>query len=281
MFGIAATLHYKFTVVSEHTASSALIHLLLLQAFGILREPSWNGPSWSVSAEWFAYSVVFTPMAFGLRRKSLHSISLVVSASIAVFLTICWMFFHGNTSLIFFGVLRIIPEFLAGYLLYRIVEGRRFHSGVAWLSAGVLLLFVQIFSIFALKALIIPAIACLLLGLYVGGPLIDRLFGNRLMLVIGDASYSIYIIQTLCFTLMSQVTRRLHLAPDFNASFLFILLELVIVLIAGWLCFRYIEEPSRRFLLKHPYVDRKNPEIISRPHGASVRSDTEIASTIG
>src|ERR1035441_9002169 len=46
---------YEFRGLVANDWWSALCNLLLTHAWGITKRLSWNTPSWSVSAEWFAY----------------------------------------------------------------------------------------------------------------------------------------------------------------------------------------------------------------------------------
>lgn len=73
LVAVAARLHFAFSSGAANTPWTAICAALMLNAFG-LSDLGWNVPSWSVSAEWFAYSVLFThdfPAAWrahGVRR---------------------------------------------------------------------------------------------------------------------------------------------------------------------------------------------------------------------
>ena len=57
-------------------------HLLLLQSFGIHNIFTWNVPSWSISAEWWAY-MLFPLLAFLLgKNKKLTTFSMVLLAAV-------------------------------------------------------------------------------------------------------------------------------------------------------------------------------------------------------
>ena len=69
---LAAFRHYHFHATNtDYTAWSAIANVFLLHAFGVTHQLSWNAASWSVSAEWFAYLVLFVPMVRLLRRVPL------------------------------------------------------------------------------------------------------------------------------------------------------------------------------------------------------------------
>ena len=52
-------------------------HIALLQAWGTVKSDGWNFPSWSISAEWFAYFTFPTTYFIGLRFKKLPILGLV------------------------------------------------------------------------------------------------------------------------------------------------------------------------------------------------------------
>jgi peptidoglycan/LPS O-acetylase OafA/YrhL len=54
--------------------------LTLLQAWGVTRSPGWNVPSWSISAEWFAY-LLFPLLAPGLMWVRERGIALLIAAA--------------------------------------------------------------------------------------------------------------------------------------------------------------------------------------------------------
>jgi peptidoglycan/LPS O-acetylase OafA/YrhL len=57
-----------------------LWQLTLLQAWGVTRSPGWNVPSWSISAEWFAY-LLFPLLAPGLMWVRERGIALLIAAA--------------------------------------------------------------------------------------------------------------------------------------------------------------------------------------------------------
>jgi peptidoglycan/LPS O-acetylase OafA/YrhL len=219
----------------------------MLHSLGLTHALSWNGPSWSVSAEWIAYSVLFAPMVFLLRHVRI--------IYVAVLATVLWTSLILLTALVLKshvgdlttnGVLRIVPEFLAGYLLFRLLQTQVWRWGDLVSGAGLLLVVTVAFFASKNTWMLLPAVMTLLGGLYTGGCFSDRIFGNRLMILLGNASYSIYLVQTLVFIGAHQIARRMHLVEDVPLA----LFETALVAVAGVLVFRYIEEPSRQRLLR-------------------------------
>jgi peptidoglycan/LPS O-acetylase OafA/YrhL len=110
----------------------------------------WNGPSWSLSAEWFAYLAfpAFAWVGLGLRDRP----GLLVGLSALLFVAIDAVY-SAATGLILpraednAGIVRIIPEFLMGMGLYflggRLKPGRRTAATLAIVSTAALVLAMQ------------------------------------------------------------------------------------------------------------------------------------------
>jgi len=257
--------HYQSVSKPEYTLWSAICNILMLHSLGLTHLPSWNTLSWSVSAEWFAYSVLFAPMVFMLRRVSIVYVALLASALwISVLLLAAFVLKTPMGGLTTNGVLRIIPEFTAGYLLFRVLHARTFLQGDLGAGAGILLVMAAASYPERCIWLLLPGTLILLGGLYSGGPLSDKIFGNRVVVLLGDASYSIYLMQTFILVLTHLIIRRIHLPESTPIA----LLEIGCVALAGLLTFRYVEEPLRQALLKRfseKASSRKATSITSPP----------------
>jgi peptidoglycan/LPS O-acetylase OafA/YrhL len=266
---LAASRHYQFHAVNtEYTAWSAIANLFLLHALGVTRHLSWNTASWSVSAEWFAYLVLFVPMVSLLRRVRLAwVIGLALSMWLGLVLLAAFGLHTPIAELSYRGVLRIVPEFLCGYALFRILEIAKPRRGdIFWMSGIAGILCLCFFS--GLTFLLAPCIGLVLLGLYWGGPLADAVWGNRLAVRIGEASFSIYLQQEFFQIAFNQAARRVVIPHTVIAAIALVALYIVLVCVAGVLCFLYIEEPLRQAIIR-----RFDPH--SRP-----AAYTQVAATV-
>jgi peptidoglycan/LPS O-acetylase OafA/YrhL len=159
----------------------------------------WNGPSWSLSAEWFAYLAfpLFAWLGLKLRERP----GALLALSLAAFLGLDALYFavfgdtvvHAEANL---GVLRIIPEFLYGIGLYRLGQKltptRRQAIGAA-LAAGVLLL--ALMHLQADDRLIVAAAGPLVLGLALLSKAgVDGALARPWMIAAGEASYALYLV---------------------------------------------------------------------------------------
>lgn len=273
---VAARLHIAATSGAENTVWTAICSALMLHSLG-LSDLGWNVPSWSVSAEWFAYSVLFVPMVLLLRGvRAVYVAGLPIALLVALGLATPLL---GDpwTTLDSRGALRILPEFLCGYLLYRFVQEKPVRHGDAVAALGVALLLLACYLPGGNLWLLVPSVMVLLAGLHAGGPLTDRLFGNRVLVALGDASYSTYLLQTFVLIAAKQVCQRLHV-PDTTAMHVTIPVAVLIAAAGvGLLCFRYVEEPLRLAVLRRLGGNRKNPERTPLASG----DETQVAATIG
>jgi peptidoglycan/LPS O-acetylase OafA/YrhL len=158
----------------------------------------WNGPSWSLSAEWFAYLAFPAFALIGLRLKDRPVTILVIAAAIFLGLDLLYQtafektVVHAEANL---GILRIIPEFLYGIGLYRLGQRvqlrRRSAVAFAWLSAVTLLLLMHLEAgdriIVVMAGPLILSLALLSKTDAVG------LLGRSAFLLGGEASYALYL----------------------------------------------------------------------------------------
>jgi peptidoglycan/LPS O-acetylase OafA/YrhL len=260
LWSVATRAGYVFQGNVQDDAVSAVCNLLMIHAWGLLGALSWNTPSWSVSAEWFAYLVIFPLCVLRLRHWRIHRVLLLT--------LLVWLAFVGYVRLLHAGqlaeaatdgALRIIPEFLAGYLAFRIVAaGRQPASGAGCMLAALSGIVAVLLQPAALP-LLLPAILALMLALYAGGRWIDRVFGNRPIVWLGEISYSIYMVHVFVLIAANQVLRRFTIEPSTAHALLIVGLELTATLMAGYVGYRFVECPARAALARRLTRQRLQP----------------------
>jgi peptidoglycan/LPS O-acetylase OafA/YrhL len=225
-------------------------HLLMLHAWGLAGEAGWNHPSWSISAEWFAYLAfpLFALAAWPLRKRP-----WVATAGAAVFLMGLYAAFERlagfplTEATFRWGALRIVPCFAYGcalYLVYRRAPLPR--AGLLALSAAVVM--VGSASVLAWDAVTVLAAGLLILAL--ASIPHDRAgwLGSRPAVYLGEISYSVYMVcapwQILAVNLAARATgaddKRLHVLV-----WLGIILGLIAAAAATY---HLIERPARQAL---------------------------------
>jgi peptidoglycan/LPS O-acetylase OafA/YrhL len=192
---------------SEHfTVAGFLKTLVLVQAWFPARTLNeWNGPSWSLSAEWFAYLAfpVFAWVGLALRRR----VWLILALAAVLFIgldayyriTFGKLLTHAEENL---GILRIIPEFLFGVGLYHWGRRLSMRPAIAALCAGASSLAMIVAMHLGLDdRLIVPLAGALVLSL----ALFSKAQGGKVasggfLPLLGEASYALYLTHIPLFT---------------------------------------------------------------------------------
>ncbi len=159
----------------------------------------WNGPSWSLSAEWFVY-LLFPVFAWiGLRLRDRPGLLLLLSGVLFVALDVLYRRLFGDTVVhaeARMGILRIIPEFLYGIALYRL--GQKLRPSARWAIAAsvgfaALLLLAMHFKVD--DRLVVVAAGPLVLSLAMLSKAgADQALARPWMINSGEASYALYLV---------------------------------------------------------------------------------------
>lgn len=171
-------------------------HLTMIHAWGSTKGLLFNLPSWSISAEWFAY-LLFPVFALAM-RPLLRWPAVLLAVSVVLLLTLnTGMLLAAKTELLRatwnFGAVRIVPEFAIGIALYRFGEcyslgARGALSGFAAALAGLV----------ATMWLGAPNVVVLLAAIVALCADAERQGGLRVMqrpfpVLLGEISYSVYL----------------------------------------------------------------------------------------
>ena len=226
--------------------------ILLLHGWGFSDRVSWNVPSWSISAEWFAY-LCFPLVAACLDRvRSEHVLLLVAVTSLAmaavVFSLVGWGL--ADAWIAPSAFVRIGGEFVCGAALCRYavvrhaIEARsRLNDGIAltaltgfFVGAG---FGMPDFALIALLAIFIAALAT-------SDGLASKLFSTSPMVWLGEVSYSLYMIHFPVLRTLNIIFRpeRLH-AMGVAAAVVAYVLSIVVCVIAAAALYYLIERPLR------------------------------------
>jgi peptidoglycan/LPS O-acetylase OafA/YrhL len=233
-------------------------NLLLLQAWGFSPVAGWNHPSWSISAEWFAY-LSFPAFAWAA-AKLRHRPQLAMAASI-LGLFGAYALFQRLTgepltnATIAWGALRIVPPFAYGcaaYLAWRggAVDRPGLAAATAALSlAGIVLLA----AAGGADAVIVSLFGFLILGLAGLSARPGLLLSRAPFVWLGEISYAIYMI---CIPWKLLFPNLLALAggPDSAAPMplgVWLAFTIALIPLAG-LTHHLIERPARKALRRLP-----------------------------
>jgi peptidoglycan/LPS O-acetylase OafA/YrhL len=256
--------------------------LLLVQAWIPHDALFWGGPAWSLSVEAFFY--LCFPFAgrllWKMERRGVQWLALgglwltACSASWAIAAWKAPWFLssaaHADTAwseLIKFDPLIRLPEFLAGVILCKIfVTSRRTSPGRDSLRGPLLYLCGAAAALVVLAhaydlppavlhdGLLLPATAAIILGLSFGGGWLARWLSRPWIVVLGQASYSMYLLHIPLYSYFAAADKRLvHSPAEAWASFL---LYVVCLFAVCCVTFFKLEEPARRGILKKLYPNK-------------------------
>lgn len=220
-------------------------NLTLTQAWGLAPEAAWNHPSWSISAEWFAY-LCFPAFAWAAwRLRDRPGLALVLAtaglfATYAVFEILAG--FPLTQATIHWGALRIVPCFAYGcaaYLAWR--AGGLARPGIMALAVTVLILACASLQLWdgvtvALFGVLILALAGLSGR---GGPM-----ESGVGVWLGEISYSVYMVCVPWKLLAINGLARLNGGSEHLPWWMWMAAVLAIVPLAG-LTHHLIERPAR------------------------------------
>jgi peptidoglycan/LPS O-acetylase OafA/YrhL len=231
--------------LSRYDPGYYLLSLFLVQNWGWTSELKWNGPSWSISTEFFAY-LVYPLISLLLARKSVRLSMLLLGMGVILVLLPTLVQLWGQQSLgdsiERFGLVRCVSEFTLGNLLAALFASK------ADLIRRSALGFV--FAAFVLGALgvlaglpdyvVVPSLVCLLIAGTAG---LERGSGIKMPAVlvrIGEISYATY----LCHYFIKDWYGFLDV-PSRIGGIAAIVSFCLMVLILSELLFRFIEMPGQ------------------------------------
>lgn len=228
------------------------LHLTLTHAWGFSEGLYWNIPSWSISAEWFAY--LCFPLLVGplSRVRGFWPAVSAALCSVALMLLALDRLGYVSLDLTFDGaLLRVGPEFVAGMLLCRAFRSEQ--PALPWdlIAALCLAGVVGITASLGPTRPVVFLLALLILALANSqGPLAAGL-GSRAMVYAGTISYALYMTQGLVF-LAGESLLPAHAYAGAGLPARLGVLAAYFVGLGGLASFVYhfVEEPGREFVRK-------------------------------
>lgn len=253
----------------ENNLFSFVTNLLLIDAFGFHTISSWNGPSWSISAEVGAYSLfagICLAVAF-LKRAFLLMCMFVSVTSLVV------LSFNGGDQWLTFtadlGLIRCLFGFFAGVVLHQfwlLVEEQWSIRRAKWHDTliEILAIVAVVVALTVLQTnqpnvyLIVPIFALVILVFAAGRGNVSKFLRTRALNRLGVISYSIYMTH---YILIRMATVPMRLSGKFVTSKasgsdvvimspwlgdLFVLVVLCIVLAVSNISYNRIEDRFRK-----------------------------------
>lgn len=249
-------------VNGPHYELKAFVYnVLLVQTWGLTDGTSWNYPSWSLSAEWFAYLFIF-PLSCVFLAKISKLRFVVPLAAISLVMFAVLFPVHGTIGLQ--PLVQVTLEFFAGCCLYRVYsflirDGIR----VPWLagSSATVVLALLFLSPAVLSPFLLLGFAGLILGLTQRGSLIKRVLDGRVAVYLGEISFALYMSHGVFQKIIKIV---LPSAPFVSAGLgiragvvAFYLLSMLSI---AALIYHMLERPARNYLRARITLPKTAPE---------------------
>jgi peptidoglycan/LPS O-acetylase OafA/YrhL len=253
---------YYFFIPLEHETVlyvlQAITNISLIHGFIPFGNVSFNGVSWSLSAEMFFYSffpfllIFLTRYKIGIKSK-LIIICLLWLASILMIM----VFFQENNSLntwftYFFPVIRSV-EFTVGVILglifidikSKFIKIPGFIFSIMEILSLFIILFVVINSLYFMQnirfsLIFVPFLSLLIITFAFQKGVVSKLLSNRILVYLGEISFSFYMVHNLVLSYILFLWK-----PNINTSIL-LLVCLIISLIMSSFLYHLYEEPVRK-----------------------------------
>jgi peptidoglycan/LPS O-acetylase OafA/YrhL len=264
--------HVPSKVADQLNAVSYVRQVLLMQLWfrPFFDGTSWDGPAWSISAEWLAYLLfgllvlVIFRVARATRVRGLLWLAVAASLPPTLLLLATGQFYTPWSWLP-----RIVMQFTAGALACAAVRKLqltdRARRGAGFLSLALLVAVVGI--LYLLDAHRVPKIydssgfvdvlfVPLVVTLAIGVGSLPWLLSTRVMVYLGHISFSLYMVHELVHTAWNWITEQFDivLSPSWSAK-LIVVGVLAVAVVGAALLYHLVEEPARvwmRRMVKAP-----------------------------
>lgn len=257
-------LHKHIIGTEQNTYPALAANVVLLNAWSFKFVTGWNDVAWSVSAEWFAY--VFFPLFVALapaRNRLLAGVLLIVPAGALAILE--WR--SANALSLPGGLARLIPEFYAGVLLFRLRRGWQFATlprvlGLA--AVGIIALGIVVQR----DTLTVIGLGFLIFALSSDADLVAPLMAFRPVVYLGEISYCLYMVQRFPMEGLS-LARKASAALAASPSIQLVALLATLFLVSHW-THRFIELPGRMWLRRRLAAQHVQPPAEASHASSSV-----------
>jgi peptidoglycan/LPS O-acetylase OafA/YrhL len=195
-----------------NSPSAVITNIFLVQSMGVHDSLTWNGPSWSISTEWWTYVTFALVIAWlGMRNW------LLVATAVAAPIALLHLSKSGMDTTFDWGFVRCLFGFALGVACYRLYNAapmrRAPNAGVATLTevavVAAVVFFVSTAGTSPLSFLAPFVFAMAVLVFAAEGGWVSRVFHSRPLKWLGMVSYSIYLTHFFVVLILPAIVKRL------------------------------------------------------------------------
>jgi peptidoglycan/LPS O-acetylase OafA/YrhL len=230
---------------------SFLFNMLLIDAWGIESELTWNIPSWSISAEWLAY-LCFPFLAYVISKYLQSLIYKIIAFLILWVLFVSSFYFLGYSSVgnnvAGMAVIRCVFQFSLGCILGSIylMDLKILLSALMrriLLSIG-LVCFSLMFLSGVLDFVIIGlSFGAIILSVSLSEGMVNKILLNPFFTLLGKISYSTYMIHYF----VKDWFKLLFVEEIGVATLTELISCFILIFVLSVISFKFIEMPSQRY----------------------------------
>jgi len=235
----------------------------LVRQWGMPENYAWNSPAWSVSAEFFAYIIVFPIIAFLCAKRLTLNIGITLTA-IGVTILGLLISMTGTVNVIPYAgpLMRVTGGFIIGSGLFIILQTApklktppRDWDGKLFISLCLLPLMFWVAMLLTSNGVTAdPLLLCSFTGItvlaYLAKGKTAAFLSKPVLFWLGEISFGLY----MCHIPMFRVCKYIALHFDLNLGFAFGITCVLVSILVAHLLYHYLETPMRLYM-RARYLD--------------------------
>ncbi len=245
-FFIASNIYNDYQVNDRNNIETFFYNLFLIHAWGIWNDVTWNYPSWSISAEFFAYLAF--PFIVSLVSKKYAIPYIILTTALILIKPDSLEIGHGG------AIYRCLSEFTLGILGYIIYL--KHYDKISFIENNIiqvsLFLLVLILPLFNnTDSIIIIIFLPLILSISRDNGLCANILKLKFFYFLGKISFSIYLTHAFILAVYRNIrVKELNMPNSLGiANEMLILLFLcIITILISWVTYSLIEDKLRKRL---------------------------------
>jgi len=186
-----------YLILSRNNIETFIYNIFLIQSWGVWGDASWNNPSWSISAEFFAYLIFPFSMAFLIKfyRKNMAIILIIIFILLIIFrgLYDANSFGFGDGEALF----RCSVEFFYGVLGFVLTKKSKFRVifflEKNFIQFAILIMLLSLITLSNYDSLVILLYLPLIISISHDNGIISSFLKYKPLHYLGLISYSIYL----------------------------------------------------------------------------------------